>query len=297
MVSEDSVGVSEESRAPAGWYPDPWGLASLRWWDGTAWTGYAGASDGPLSSARRRARGWFPPRDNHDGALRGGGIALAGFVAANVASLGLGLLAIAAGASVHSIEVIAAGQFGLWGGFFVACVVAARRQGYHSLAQLGLRRPTWGDLGIGSVAGVAIRIATVIIAAEVVRFFPHQSLRRVTSLSRTLDVGGIAAVAIVLIVVIGAPFFEELYFRGLVQSVMTRRWSARAAIFGQAGCFALVHYQLGMTWAQVAVTFATIGTMGLALGTLRWRYQRLDPGMVAHAIFNAQAVILLLTLA
>ena len=24
---------------PAGWYPDPWGRARLRWWDGSAWTG------------------------------------------------------------------------------------------------------------------------------------------------------------------------------------------------------------------------------------------------------------------
>jgi len=148
MGSEDSVGATEGVRPPAGWYPDPWGQAPWRWWDGTVWTGYAGASDRPPISARRRARGWFPPRDNHDGALRGGGIALAGFVAAYVASLGFALLTVAAGASVHSIVVTAAGQVGLWGGFFVACVVAARRQGDHSLAQLGLRdRPgvTWAS--------------------------------------------------------------------------------------------------------------------------------------------------------
>ena len=25
---------------PPGWHPDPWRLASMRWWDGSQWTGY-----------------------------------------------------------------------------------------------------------------------------------------------------------------------------------------------------------------------------------------------------------------
>lgn len=28
------------SSVPAGWHPDPWGQGTLRWWDGTGWTGH-----------------------------------------------------------------------------------------------------------------------------------------------------------------------------------------------------------------------------------------------------------------
>lgn len=31
---------------PAGWYPDPWGQAASRWWDGTTWTGHTNTEPG-----------------------------------------------------------------------------------------------------------------------------------------------------------------------------------------------------------------------------------------------------------
>ena len=37
IPSVDAVGPTA---APPGWHPDPWKLSSLRWWDGTAWTGH-----------------------------------------------------------------------------------------------------------------------------------------------------------------------------------------------------------------------------------------------------------------
>jgi hypothetical protein len=30
----------------AGWYPDPWGQAATRWWDGSGWTGHTGSAPG-----------------------------------------------------------------------------------------------------------------------------------------------------------------------------------------------------------------------------------------------------------
>jgi hypothetical protein len=40
VVEGELVGIGGATpvTAPAGWYPDPGGQASLRWWDGAAWT-------------------------------------------------------------------------------------------------------------------------------------------------------------------------------------------------------------------------------------------------------------------
>lgn len=41
-------------RHPAGWYPDPWGIAPWRWWDGGSWSAAVGG--GPASGGRRKPR-------------------------------------------------------------------------------------------------------------------------------------------------------------------------------------------------------------------------------------------------
>ena len=60
--------------APPGWHRDPWGLAGLRWWDGTTWTGHVSGPPAtrPVDVAAERSLArWVRP------ALLGGGIAQA----------------------------------------------------------------------------------------------------------------------------------------------------------------------------------------------------------------------------
>ncbi len=42
-----------QSTPPAGWYADPWGQSPLRWWDGSAWTGYLSAATAPTAHDAR----------------------------------------------------------------------------------------------------------------------------------------------------------------------------------------------------------------------------------------------------
>src|SRR5262249_48249847 len=144
------------------------------------------------------------------------------------------------------------------------------------------------------VAALVARIGTLILAVIVVILFSLHDFARNTSVTDEAGISTLGAIVVTLIAVVGAPFFEELYFRGLVQGVLTRRYGARAAIGLQSIAFGLVHYQIGMTADSAILTFTTIIPVGFVLGILRWRYERLGPGMVAHAVFNGIAVAIML---
>jgi hypothetical protein len=54
------VNDSGPGGAPPGWYPDPWGAAAWRWWDGSGWTAYASSPPAPTPSTGQGPAGAYP---------------------------------------------------------------------------------------------------------------------------------------------------------------------------------------------------------------------------------------------
>ncbi len=273
---------------PSGWYSDPWHVGSWRWWDGNAWTGYTDHWYGPSTFAAYPA----PVAGVIDESrpIRAGWLALGGVVAGVVLSVVVYLLCDWLGIATSNPLVALVAQFGLWTGLLGACVIAVRKHGSGSLRDLGFRI-RWVDLALGLGFGVAALIGVSVIAALLVALGiqPHRS-----SLVDPLQRGPLTVVIIVFIAVIGAPFVEELFFRGLVMSGLVSRWGAPIGIIAQAILFGLVH--LGPTDARGNLgVFLIIAPVGAVLGTLRYGFKRLGPGMFTHAVYNAIIVTIALT--
>jgi len=76
--------------------------------------------------------------------------------------------------------------------------------------------------------------------------------------------------------------FEELAFRGVIQSSLEHVFDAREAWIVQAALFGVLHI--------LPVSFVSHFFMGLCFGYLRRRSGSLYPGMILHASWNAFAL-------
>jgi membrane protease YdiL (CAAX protease family) len=86
-------------------------------------------------------------------------------------------------------------------------------------------------------------------------------------------------VGLLVLVAVGAPFLEEIFFRGALYGALRQRFGTAAALIGSAGLFAILHPQLPLG-------FIPIFLLGLTFAFLyEWR-QSLLPGIVMHAINN-----------
>src|SRR4029079_2479999 len=132
-------------------------------------------------------------------------------------------------------------------------------------------------VGAGLVIGLVTRFGAGALAVALIQLFSKDALRNTSETVIKLHQGALPIIAVTLILVVGAPFFEELFFRGLVQGAFTNGFGARFALFAQAVCFGFVHFRVGMSASQAIITVVTIGATGLVLGATRWHYEKLGP--------------------
>lgn len=81
-----------------------------------------------------------------------------------------------------------------------------------------------------------------------------------------------------------APVTEELYYRGMAFSALSRKWGVVIGIVGSAIFFSLAHFS-GIWFVQIAV-------VGVGLATIFYLTGSLLPGIIAHGLVNSSRLLM-----
>jgi membrane protease YdiL (CAAX protease family) len=153
--------------------------------------------------------------------------------------------------------------------------------------QLGLAAPNvWREMGLGLMLGIGAWLfalgAILVVALAIYGLLGEGALpKQVPSV-----VPMIAGLPVILrlLVSLSAGFFEELFFRGFLQP--------RIGILLSTVLFALGHLSYGQPFLLVGVT-----VLSLILGLIvKWR-QNIWPAVVAHAVFDAVQLLVIVPIA
>jgi len=174
-------------------------------------------------------------------------------------------------------------QIPLWVGLGGAPIWFAVKKGKGIVTDLGLRMRAL-DAPIGLAIGIASQLILVPLVYLALR--PLLGVKDVSAAARELTdraTDPLSIVLVFLIVGIGAPIAEEIYFRGMAQRIFGRRLGPWAAIMAAAAFFALTHLQ--------PLQFPALLLFGVILGFMAWRTGRIGPSIWAHVGFNVVAAI------
>ncbi len=219
------------------------------------------------------------------------GIALAGWFAALVFS-NIGAVVILA-ATDHTgtdyndlpLWLIAVLQVPLWVGLVGVVVIVSRRFGTGSLKKdYGFRFRTNDILGLP--IGVVVQLVFVPVLYRILSIVVDTSSVSEPAERLTDRAEGLGVALLVVLVVVGAPIIEELFFRGLLLRSIQARWSDSLALVASSILFGLAHFELLQLPALVM--------FGLVAGYLAQRTGRLGMSIWAHVGFNATTVAFLL---
>jgi len=179
-------------------------------------------------------------------------------------------------------------QVPLWLGLIGAPVYAARRKGTSLREDFGLS-VVRTDIPVGLVIGVACQLVLVPLVYLPFRLMGSDT-SEVSEPAQELVASAVSPLGVVLLLLIvgaGAPFAEELFYRGLVQRSLLNRLGRPAwAIVLSAMFFAFAHMQ--------SLQFPALVVVGVVFGVLAWRSGRLGLSIFAHVGFNLTTAVVFL---
>jgi membrane protease YdiL (CAAX protease family) len=191
-----------------------------------------------------------------------------------------------------SIPVLAAATGVAWAIFVAALVFTSRRFGSAApIADYAVRfRPV--DL-VGIPLGVVTQLALVpLLYVPLQEWWPGTfSDERLEERANDLvdRAGGAMTVLLILVVVVGAPLFEELVYRGLLQRSLMSAIGPAAGLVVASLWFAFVH--------PSPVEYPGLALAGLVFGAGVFVTGRLGASIITHAAFNATGLTVVLAAA
>jgi membrane protease YdiL (CAAX protease family) len=186
--------------------------------------------------------------------------------------------------SLDSLGATVASLAGLWTGFLGAAFGATRsRGGLRPVLGLGLR--LWPDVPLGLVVGVATQLLVVpLLYLPVGLFVHHLSEKLSVPANRLVGTEHGASLAVIsVLVVVGAPIVEEIFFRGLLLRSLRSLTGTVLAVVLSSLAFGLAHAE--------SLQLLGLAAFGVVLALLAIFTRRLGAGIVAHAAFNLTAVL------
>lgn len=187
---------------------------------------------------------------------------------------------------VAPLSVLFLLQIPLWLGYGGVPWWVSRTKGFGLTYDFGwkfTKQDVFYGLGLGLI--IQLFVIPVIYIPIFWIFGEHdvsEAARQLTDRATTpVDVA-----TLVLVVAIGAPFIEELFFRGLFLQSVRKRFGNAIAIVVTAVIFGAVHLQL--------LQFPALAVFGAIVAWLTIKSERLGPAVFTHMGFNLVTVVALL---